>query len=144
MELVDAKGAPVAFGRTGEPLTFRLHYAAYERLENVVIGIGLDHQNGQHITGTNTRRHGRLIPVLEGDGYVDYAIPTLSLLEGTYELTAAIQDWTEAHDFDHWRHGLKFDVLPSTVHEEGYVSLAGQWQLEGSRPNIRSRRVDAR
>ena len=86
----------MAFGRTGEPLTFRLHYAAYQRLENVVVGIGLDHQNGQHLSGTNTRRHGRAVPVLEGDGYVDYAIPELSLLEGTYELTAAIQDWTEA------------------------------------------------
>ena len=88
-----------------------------------------DHQNGQHITGTNTRRHGRAIADLDGTGYVDYSIPTLSLLEGTYELTAAIQDWTEAHDYDHWRHGLRFDVLPSTVHEEGYVSLQGGWQI---------------
>jgi ABC-2 type transport system ATP-binding protein len=144
MELIDGAGMPLAFARTGEPLAFRLHYSAYERLENVVVGIGVDHQNGQHITGTNTRRHGRTIPVLDGVGYIDYVIPALGLLEGTYELTAAIQDWTESHDFDHWRHGLRFDVLPSTVHEEGYVSLNGAWQLDASQPEMRIRRVDAR
>jgi ABC-type polysaccharide/polyol phosphate transport system ATPase subunit len=145
MELLDGDGAQVAFGRTGEPLVIRMHYAAYQPLENVVAGIGLDHQNGQHISGTNTRRHGRMIPLLDGNGYVDYVIPCLSLLEGTYELTAAIQDWTESHDYDHWRHGLKFDVLPSTVHEEGYVSLGGSWRLEGvNEPKLGVQRVDSR
>jgi len=131
MELVDAHGESKDFARTGEPLVIRLHYTAFQRTENVVIGIGIDHQNGQSITGTNTRRHGRTIPVLDGPGHVDFVIPALSLLQGTYELTAAVQDWTEGHDFDHWRHGLRFDVLPSTVHEEGYVSLQGNWRLEG-------------
>ena len=132
MELSTPTGRPVAFGRTGEPLTFRLHYAAYQPLENVVIGIGLRpperpaHERARTPAATVGRS-----PVLDGTGYVDYVIPSLGLLEGTYELTAAIQDWTEAHDYDHWRHGLRFDVLPSTVHEEGYVSLQGGWRLDG-------------
>ncbi len=145
MELVDAAGQVVSFGRTGEPLTFRIHYSAYEPLENVIIGVSVHHQNGQHMSGTNTRRHGRAIARLDGPGYVDYVIPSLGLLEGTYDLTAAIQDWTEAHDYDHWRHGLRFDVLPSTVHEEGYVSLQGGWLLDGVADlAAEGRRVDAR
>ncbi|MET0663801.1 MAG: ABC transporter ATP-binding protein [Ilumatobacteraceae bacterium] len=143
MQLVDRSGEPVEFARTGEPLTFRLHYATYQPLQNVVVGIAVDHQNGQHMTGTNTRRHGRTIPILDGTGFVDYTLDQLSLLEGTYELTAAISDWTEAHDYDHWRHGLRFDVLPSTVHEEGYVSLQGNWRLEGISTTT-GRHVDAR
>jgi ABC-type polysaccharide/polyol phosphate transport system ATPase subunit len=144
LELLDESAQPVSFGRTGEALTFRLHYVAYQPLENVVFGIGVDHQNGQHITGTNTRRHGRPIPMIDGSGHVDYTIDHLTLLEGTYELSAAIADWTEAHDYDHWQHGLRFDVLPSTIHEEGYVSLSGQWRLEQAQPERSTRRVDAR
>jgi len=143
MEIVDLDGTPRSFGRTSEPLVLRLHYTAYKPVENAVVGIGLDHQNGQHLTGTNTRRHGRSIPILDGAGYIDYEIAALSLLEGTYELTAAIQDWTEAHDYDHWRHGFKFDVLPSVVHEEGYVSLGGHWRLDGIGVEPREHRVDA-
>ena len=119
-------GSRSSFGRTGDPLTFRIHYAAYETLSNVVVGIALHHQNGQHLSGTNTRRSGHTIPELARTGYVDYHVPRLTLLEGTYQLTAAIEDWTESHDYDYWLHGLRFDVLPSTVHEAGYVSLAGQ------------------
>ena len=132
------------FARTGEPLSFRLHYVTYRAVENVVVGIAVDHQNGQHLSGTNSRRHGRSVPLLDGSGYVDYHIPRLSLLEGTYELTAAIQDWSESHDYDYWLHGLKFDVLPSTVHEEGYVSLGGTWRLETPSPSREGRHVDAR
>jgi ABC-type polysaccharide/polyol phosphate transport system ATPase subunit len=144
LELLDGDGKPVSFGRSGEPLTFRLHYVAYQPLNDVVFGIGVDHQNGQHLTGTNTRRHGRTIPLIDGRGHVDYTIDDLSLLEGTYELSAAIADWTEAHDYDHWQHGLRFDVLPSTIHEEGYLSLSGRWRLEHTQPERSTDRVDAR
>ena len=74
MELIDGEGRPTSFGRTGEPLSFRLNYATYHTLENVVVGIAVDHQNGQHISGTNSRRHGRTLPILDGTGYVDYHI----------------------------------------------------------------------
>jgi ABC-type polysaccharide/polyol phosphate transport system ATPase subunit len=144
MELLDGEGKPVAFGRTGDPLTIRLHFTAFQPLENVVFGIGLDHQNGQHLSGTNTRRHGRSVPRIDGNGYLDYTIPQLNLLEGTYELTAAIQDWTEGHDYDHWRHGLRFDVLPSPIHEEGYVSMNGSWAIEAGAAEVKGHRVDAR
>jgi hypothetical protein len=70
-------------------------------------------------------------------------IPALTLLEGTYQLTAAIQDWTQAHDYDYWRHGLRFDVLPSTIHEEGFISLGGSWRLEGMATSSGDHRVNA-
>ena len=131
IDLLDAEGTPLDFARTADPVTLRVHYTAYEPIENAVVGIAIDHQNGQFLSGTNTRRHGRTIPVLEGDGHIDYTIEELSLLEGTYSVSAAVNDWTESHDYDYLRHGLRFDVLPSTIHETGYVSLGGTWRLEG-------------
>jgi hypothetical protein len=144
IELLDGEGKPVSFGRTGDPLTIRLHFTAYQPIENVVFGIGIDHQNGQHMSGTNTRRHGRTVPRVEGSGYLDYVIPSLNLLEGTYNLSAAIADWTEGHDYDSWRHGLRFDVLPSHIHEQGYVSLGGSWRLERTLAAAEDGHVDAR
>lgn len=144
IELLDTDGAALEFARTGMSIVIRIRYTAFERIENAVIGFALDHQNGQHVSGTNTRRHGRSIPVLEGDGYVDYEIPDLSLLEGTYFLSVAVNDWTESHDYDYLRHGLRFDVLPSVIHESGFVSLGGAWRLEGIGAKQEGRRVDAR
>ena len=131
IDLLDETAAPLDFARTGETVVFRVNYTAYEPVTDAVVGIAIDHQNGQHLSGTNTRRHGRTIPVLEGEGFIDYVVPDLPLLEGTYSVSAAVNDWTESHDFDYLRHGLRFDVLPSAIHEAGYLSLGGAWRLEG-------------
>ena len=131
VEFLDTAMKPVEFPRSGEPLTLRLHYTVFRPVENPVFGIAIHKRDGVLVTGTNTRRHGRVIPELQGDGYVDVQIDRLPLLEGSYDLTVGISNWTESHDFDHRQTLVRFDVLRGLVVEDGITSLNCRFLLEG-------------
>ena len=115
--------------RTGEPLTFRLHYEAHVPVEDPIFGIGVTHLEGALVTGTNTARHHHHIDKITGDGWIDFVIPSLPLLEGTFEITVAITDHTELHQIDRWQHALRFDVRRGDIVEEGLATLAGTWEF---------------
>ena len=125
-------GSAVSFPRSGDPLTMRLNYTVFRPIPNPVFGIAIHHREGTLVSATTTRRHGRVIPVLEKDGYVDIVIDHLPLLEGTYELSASISDWTETHQFDHHQGMLRFDVLRGLVVDDGIASLGGRFELSAT------------
>ena len=131
-EFLDAKGAEVSFPRTGEPLTIRLRYTVFQPVPNPVFGISIRHRDGVLVSATNTRRHGRVIPELLSDGRVDVVIDRLPLLEGTYELSVSVCDWTETHDFDHRQGLVRFDVLRGLVVEDGLASLNCRFALDSA------------
>jgi hypothetical protein len=64
---------------------------------------------------------------LTNSGEVTIEIPSLPLLEGTYELTVALTDLTEIHEFDHWEKRIRFDVRQHDVFEEGLITVASDW-----------------
>ena len=135
VELLDDSQTSVRFARSGDPLIIRMHYSCSQPVSNAIFGFGLHDLNGVHVTGTNSRRHGRVIPVLDGQGYIDVYIARLALLEGTYELSVAINDWTEQRDIDFIQGAVRFDVLRGLVVEDGLVSLGCEWRLEGIQPD---------
>jgi lipopolysaccharide transport system ATP-binding protein len=129
IELLDDCDASNAKPRTGEPLTIRLHYEAHEPVEEPTFGFAITHLEGALITGTNTARHHQHIEKITGDGWLDFVIPSLPLLEGTYDLAVAITDHTEFHQIDRWQHALRFDVRRGDIVEEGLATLGGRWEL---------------
>ena len=132
VEALDAKGAPAQFARTGEPFVLRLHVESFKPLQNVVVGLAVHHQSGTYVTGTNTRRQGRTITDLDEVPYVDLVIDRMPLLEGTYQVSCAINDWTEQRDIDYWQNCLRFDVLTGSPPESGLVTLGGTWRVGSS------------
>lgn len=134
VELLDLNREKVEFGRTGDPLVIRMYYEAHKALSNVIFGVAVfHHQTGVHLTGTNQRRAGSSIPVLEGAGFVEYIIDRLPLLEGTYDISVGINDWTEQREIDRWQKPLRFDVLRGFPLEEGLLSLFGHWNVDAAR-----------
>jgi ABC-2 type transport system ATP-binding protein len=87
--------------------------------------------DGQHITGPNTRDANCVPDKIEGEGHVDLEIPRLLLLPGTYDVTAAIYDYSCLHPFDYRQRALRFDVDRGTPPEShGVVSLDGRWRIQ--------------
>ncbi len=129
VELLDANGAANVKPRTGEPLTFRLHYEAHVPVEEPIFGLSITHIEGAMVSGTNTARHHLLIEKITGDGSIDFVVPRLPLLEGTFEIQVAITDRTEMHQIDRWQHVLRFDVRRGDVVEDGLATLGGRWEL---------------
>jgi ABC-type polysaccharide/polyol phosphate transport system ATPase subunit len=130
-ELLDAAGTPTTSVRTGDPVTVRLHWSAAEPVEKPVFGVAVHTIEGVEVTGPNTRDADLVPEKIDGSGSVDLHVPRLLLLPGTYDLSAAVYDFTRQHPFDHRHRAYRFDVEPGDPREEhGVTSLGGTWTLE--------------
>ena len=129
VELLDSSGSATESVRTGDRLTFRLHWTTAGRVEKPVFGLGVHRMDGIHITGPNTKQSGIEFGALEGSGHVDLSVDRLLLLPGVYDLSVAAYDWTLQHAYDHRHRFERFDVERGAPAEEhGLVSLGGRWE----------------
>ncbi len=130
VEVLDADGTAVQKVRTGDAVTFRLHYLAREAVERPAFGLAVHRIDGIHITGTNTREHQVVPEKIDGAGYVDLVVERLLLLPGTYDLTVSVYNYTLTHAYDARNRMLRFDVDAGAPSERlGVVSLGGSWAL---------------
>lgn len=129
VEILDAAGLLTRTFRTGDAVTFRLHYSAQQRIERPVIGFGLHTVEGVHVTGPNTRDAGEVPDWLEGAGHLDLAVPRLMLVPGSYDVSASVFDYACVHPYDFWTRAARFEVEPGAPRElYGVVSLGGDWR----------------
>jgi ABC-type polysaccharide/polyol phosphate transport system ATPase subunit len=119
--------------RTGDQVTFRLHWTATRPVQRPVFGIGVHRMDGIHITGPNTKQAGLELGSLDGSGHVDLVVDRLLLLPGVYDLSVAAYDWTLQHAYDHRHRFQRLDVEKGAPAEEhGLVSLGGRWAASSS------------
>jgi ABC-2 type transport system ATP-binding protein len=141
IEVLDAHGRANSRVRTGDDITLRFHYRAHEPVRDVMIGLAIETVEGFVVTGPNTRESGLRCDLAQGEGVIDFRVPHLSLLAGTYDVTAAVYSADGLHPFDHVPHLFRFDVDHGTPAEEnGVVAMGGEWRgaaLDG--PEIRER-----
>ncbi len=129
VELLTEGGVPRSVFQTHETVIVRMHYRANEPVRYPVFGIALHHGNGLWLTGPNTAFDGVDIPLVAGEGYVDYIIPDLPLLTGKYDLTVAVYDETMLHPYDHHERRYQLVVQSRGIRERyGTLTLAGAWQ----------------
>jgi ABC-2 type transport system ATP-binding protein len=132
VKLVDDNGHELSNVRTGDGVTFRFVYEVLAPVGQPVFGMALHTIEGVHVTGTNTRFGGLTCEKLEHNGFVDLRVERLLLTPGTYDLTAAVYDFTLTHPFDHVERMVRFNVEPGFPRDdEGVVSLGGSWRGSG-------------
>jgi ABC-type polysaccharide/polyol phosphate transport system ATPase subunit len=130
-ELLGPDGKPTEQVRTGDQVTFRLHFDAAKPVPSPVFGLGVYTLEGIQVTGPNTREAGAMVDRIEGSGHVDLRVERLLLLPGSYTISAACTDETVSNTFDHRHRAYHFDVKPGTPHETfgGIVSFDGRWKI---------------
>jgi lipopolysaccharide transport system ATP-binding protein len=131
VEMFDDQGQERRVFRTGDKLVVRMHFAAKQRIQQPQFGLALHHSNGFHINGPNTVFSGLDISAIEGEGYVDYVIESLPLLQGTYLLSVSLYDYEGVHAYDHHHQAYTFRVSPGKATREQYGSIliASTWQM---------------
>ena len=133
VQLLDGTGTTIRTATTGNTLTVRMHYFAHQMIKQPVFGLAIVHRNGFHINGPNSRFAGLEIPEIEGKGYVDYTIDNLPLLEGDYELTVAIYDYTMSHAYDHHDRKYQLKVYAASITEKyGTIYIPSHWNWQAS------------
>ena len=108
---------------SGEPLTITLHYEARERVEDVVMGIGIFDLQGREMFGSNTDILGYELPAVEGRGRVVFRIPNVPFLDGTYLLTIGVHSRDEGTVYDWSEQRHRFEVM-HPGRSSGMVDLA--------------------
>jgi ABC-2 type transport system ATP-binding protein len=132
VELLDGSGQPVTRVATGEPVTFRLHYATTEPVRSPVFSFAVSTPEGVLVTGPNTKEAKVWVDKVDGEGCVDLRVDRLMLLLGAYDITAECTNDSVTHSYDRAGKALRFDVQPGVPHETfgGLVSLDGQWKVD--------------
>jgi Wzt C-terminal domain len=129
IEILDAEERPARHIKTGDALTFRLHYRMHEPLERPVFGIALQRIDGAEVTSPNTRDAGLIPDCVVGVGFVDVRLDRLPLVPGTYDLSASLVNYTLSHFYDARHRAVRFDVEPGKPYAEyGILALDADWR----------------
>jgi len=131
VQLLDGQARECRSFRTGDTFIARIHYTAHQRIENPLFGVALHHSDGSHISGPNTGGADYNIEAIAGDGFMEYKIPSLPLLKGSYLFSAAIYDSKASHAYDHHHQAYSFHVTESDLVQErnGMIHISDHWQL---------------
>jgi lipopolysaccharide transport system ATP-binding protein len=128
VELLDQGGRAQSVFQTYAPLTVRMHYVAHQSISGPVFGVALHHESGFWINGPNTRFDNVDLPELDGQGYIDYHIPSLPLLAGRYQISVAVVDRTMLHTYDHHNNMYRLVVQSSGLNERyGAIAIPAEW-----------------
>ncbi|MCL5291887.1 MAG: ABC transporter ATP-binding protein [Actinobacteria bacterium] len=127
VRLLSSRGEERYVYESGEPLVISIDYDAHERIEKPTFGVVFHRSDGIITCGMNTK-HGRFrIDFIQGKGTVEYRIPDLLLLEGSYDLSVAIYDDAAVHPYDHHEKLYHLKVIPGA-----YTIKVGIFQLPAS------------
>ncbi|HEU4520992.1 MAG TPA: ABC transporter ATP-binding protein [Thermoanaerobaculia bacterium] len=97
--------------------------------DDFVFGIGIYHADGTCVYGTNTDLEGLMPERLVENGRVQFVIPSLELVAGSYRIDAAIHT-RSGRAFDYRRGVIRF-VVGSRVHDVGVYRPKHSWRFEG-------------
>ncbi len=139
VDILDLGGSSRDLVRSGDSLTLRLHYEAFETVKVPIFGFRLFSSLGVLLTDVSTWNLGVDIPSLpSGSGYLDLTIDFLNLMPGQYFLSL----WLTSpggviHDV--LEHCTVLDVEPSNYYNSGrgidsrfgILFLPCRWSLAG-------------
>ncbi len=132
VEFLDARDERRKVFETGEQLIARISYRAAKRVDTPVFGVAIFRDEGVHhlhVNGPNTRTCDFPIEYVEGEGYIDYVIPSLPLLAGAYRFSAAVYDFSCTHPYDHHDRMYTFKVQPSVKERLGVFHIPCTWRM---------------
>ena len=113
----DSFGSDVDADRVGEPVT---------------VALGLYRADGTHVASINSGAAARAADDA-GTVEVDYAVDSLAVQPGIYELSVALHDATMRRVFERHTHLVRFEVEPTGVDQQnGLVALGGTWSARSA------------
>nr|MDP9282362.1 Wzt carbohydrate-binding domain-containing protein [Chloroflexota bacterium] len=111
----------------GDPASFEIRYRNKSGLADAVFGVYVYRDDGTGIYGTNTMLDDVAVPLRE-EGVVRFAMDSLALLPGAYDVDVAATDRSDRH-YDYHQKALNFRVVGSS-REVGIARLPHRWEFE--------------
>ncbi|MFZ2489867.1 MAG: ABC transporter ATP-binding protein [Thermoanaerobaculia bacterium] len=118
----------VALG-PGTPVIIDMDVEVRVPQDDFVFGIGIYHADGTCVYGTNTEIEGFAAERIERNGRVQFIVPSLDLVAGTYRIDAAIHT-KNGRSFDYRRGALRF-IVGSRMRDVGVYRPQHTWKFDG-------------
>ncbi len=113
---------------TNDEFRVKIEYIAHKKIKNPVFGIAIFSDDGIHITGPNTQFSNYKIKYIEGNGYIEYKVSKLLLLQGVYLLSMVIYGSKSKSQYDYHNKMYKFKVSKGKCKEiYGKVKIPCKW-----------------
>ncbi|MPY96148.1 MAG: ATP-binding cassette domain-containing protein [Acidimicrobiia bacterium] len=141
LELLDEEGRSTETVNLGDRAAFRFHYEADVAVEEPVFTLAVHHLDGTLVANPNTAELAQPPEKIEGRGYLDFVIPRLLLIPGTYDLSAGVLDREMTRVYDRRHRAFRFHVgIGKPAELSGVSSLGGQFAgpLYGDPPDPRA------
>ena len=129
VELRRSDGGAAHLFTSGDTVDIRMHVRAHAPLRDIVFGVGIFNADGVCCYGTNTLIEGVRPKELAGEAAVEFHIPSLDLVAGTYKLDVAIHRENGA-PFDYHRQLYAFRVTAPTK-DTGIYRPPHRWTFSG-------------
>ena len=126
-KVIDKDGAPKTLLEIGDPASFEIRYRNKSGVNDAVFGVYVYRDDGTGIYGTNTMLDDIAVPLRE-EGVVRFAMDSLALLPGGYDVDVAATDRSDRH-YDYHQKALNFRVVGSS-REVGIARLPHRWEFE--------------
>jgi ABC-2 type transport system ATP-binding protein len=94
VRLLDKDGAPLTQLTPGADLRVQVDVKAATRLDDWVLGIGIETPSGMGLYGTNTQLLGQRLPPVEGLRTFELLLRNVVLGAGQYQVTGALAVWS--------------------------------------------------
>jgi len=127
--LIDDKGFELVALGAGSSVAIDLDVEVRVPQDDFVFGIGIFHADGTCVYGTNTELEGYVPEKLDANARVQFIVPSLDLVAGSYRVDAAVHT-RNGRAFDYRRGVLRF-VVGSRVHDTGVYRPQHSWKFEG-------------
>ena len=127
--LADDRGHEIVALGPGTAVAIEMDVNVRVPQDDFVFGIGIYHADGTCVYGTNTDLEGLMPERLEADGRVQFVMPSLDLVAGTYRVDAAVHT-RNGRAFDYRRGALRF-VVGARAHDIGIYRPKHHWKFDG-------------
>ncbi len=118
--------------RTGDSVTFRLHYTAREEVPPPVFAVELARLGGAIVTAPSSRDVDLRTGPVSGSGVVEIRMDDIALVPGPYAIHTAVTGYGRQHVYDHIQTALRFDVVGGDTQEvDGLVTMRPVWTIRG-------------
>ncbi|MBI2213514.1 MAG: ABC transporter ATP-binding protein [Acidobacteria bacterium] len=129
VSLRDERGRQLVALGGRNPVTVRMDVAARTPQTDFVFGVAIYHADGTCVYGTNTEIEGWRPGNLEGEGSVEFIMPSLDLVAGSYRLDVAIHT-KNGRAYDYRRGAIRF-IVGSGLHDVGIYRPPHEWTFRG-------------
>lgn len=127
--ILDAENRGKNVFTTGEPMRVRICYEARTPVQSPVFGVSIFRNDDLYCYGTNTKWDGQEIRIIQGTGAVEFYIPSLPLLSGTYALTVGLMESQAIAAYDFHHKAYPFEVRAPRK-DYGILYVEHQWILD--------------